>query len=245
MFALELTHDFNVLLPLLLAVTIAHGFTVLTLRRSILTEKVSRRGFHLSREYAVDPLEILFAREVMRTGIVALPADAKWPEVATALASRRPADRPDRPGPLLGRHDQRLFPIVDANRRLAGVVTRSRVRDWIEHAKQHGGRAVGRHRARGPGGRVRRRAAARPGLSDGRNRRHAPAGDQAARSDARRDDRVERSAHRTRPHPRSRAEARTRPRVGNQTACLGTSQTSGLTSVAATRAALAAAPSGA
>ena len=136
-FALELTHDFNVLLPLLLAVTVAHGFTVLTLRRSILTEKVSRRGFHLSREYAVDPLEIIFAREVARTGIVALPSDAKWPEVATALESHRPADRPDRPGPLHGRHDQRLFPIVDANRRLVGVAARGRVREWIEHAKQH------------------------------------------------------------------------------------------------------------
>ena len=32
------------LLPLLVAVTVAHGFTVLALRRSILTEKVARRG---------------------------------------------------------------------------------------------------------------------------------------------------------------------------------------------------------
>src|SRR5205807_9090704 len=48
-FALELTHDVNMLLPLMLAVIIAHGFTVLTLRRSILTEKVSRRGYHWSR----------------------------------------------------------------------------------------------------------------------------------------------------------------------------------------------------
>src|SRR5499426_436573 len=68
-FALELTHDVNVLLPLMLAVTVAHGFTVLTLRRSILTEKVARRGFHLSREYAVDPLEIIFAREVARRSV--------------------------------------------------------------------------------------------------------------------------------------------------------------------------------
>src|ERR1700733_14541110 len=65
-FALELTHDVNMILPLLVAVTIAHGFTVLMLPRSILTEKVARRGFHLSREYAVDPLELLFVREVMR-----------------------------------------------------------------------------------------------------------------------------------------------------------------------------------
>src|SRR5207342_2452785 len=74
-FALELTHDVNMLLPLLVAVTIAHGFTVLMLPRSILTEKVSRRGFHVSREYAVDPLEILFVREVMRTNTVAIAAD--------------------------------------------------------------------------------------------------------------------------------------------------------------------------
>src|SRR5213076_1668688 len=72
-FVLELTHDINMLLPLLVAGTIAHAFTVLVLPRSILTEKVSRRGYHLSREYAVDPLEILFVREVMRTNVVALP----------------------------------------------------------------------------------------------------------------------------------------------------------------------------
>ena len=64
------------LLPLLLAVTIAHGFTVLMLRRSILTEKISRRGYHLSREYAIDPLEILFVREVAREVEVSLVDEA-------------------------------------------------------------------------------------------------------------------------------------------------------------------------
>jgi chloride channel protein, CIC family len=68
-FALELTHDINVLLPLLVASVIAHLFTVLVLKRSILTEKVARRGYHVSREYSVDPLEILFVRDVMRTGL--------------------------------------------------------------------------------------------------------------------------------------------------------------------------------
>ena len=74
-FALELTHDINVLLPLLVASVIAHGFTVLVLKRSILTEKVARRGYHLSREYAVDPLEILFVRDAMRTNLVAFPSE--------------------------------------------------------------------------------------------------------------------------------------------------------------------------
>ena len=106
-FALELTHDVNVLLPLLVSVTLAHGFTVLALRRSILTEKVSRRGYHLSREYAVDPLEILFVREVMRRNVVALPATMSLDALREARARR-----------------QLLCPVVDADRRLLGVVTR-------------------------------------------------------------------------------------------------------------------------
>ena len=112
-FALELTHDVNMLLPLLIAVTIAHGFTVLALRRSILTEKVARRGYHLSREYAVDPLEILFAREVMRSNIFTLSATTRRDTVAEVL-------RPDPTRPL-----QRLFPVVDESAHLAGVVTRA------------------------------------------------------------------------------------------------------------------------
>jgi CIC family chloride channel protein len=62
-FAFELTHDGNVFVPLLVCSAIAYALTVLTLKPSILTEKVARCGYHLSREYAVDPLEILFAHE--------------------------------------------------------------------------------------------------------------------------------------------------------------------------------------
>jgi H+/Cl- antiporter ClcA len=73
-FALELTHDINMMLPLLLAVAFSYGFTVLAMRRSILTEKVSRRGYHLSCEYAVDPLEVLSVREAMRDDVDGLTA---------------------------------------------------------------------------------------------------------------------------------------------------------------------------
>ncbi len=122
-FSLELTHDVNMLLPLLVACVAAHVFTVLTLRRSILTEKVSRRGYHLSREYAVDPLEILFVREVMRTNIAALPADAALPDLLRTV-------HPDH-----GPRGQHLYPVVDAGRRLVGVVTR---RDLRRLAEQRG-----------------------------------------------------------------------------------------------------------
>jgi len=111
-FALELTHDVNMLLPLLIGVSAAHAFTVLVLKRSILTEKIARRGYHLTREYAIDPLEILFAREVMHTSVVVLPIDAPIEKLAA----------PVRVDPLGG--PQRLYPVVSEGGRLEGVVTR-------------------------------------------------------------------------------------------------------------------------
>ncbi|HWH21597.1 MAG TPA: chloride channel protein, partial [Solirubrobacterales bacterium] len=64
-FAVELTHRYEALLPLLIGATTAYAISVLILRRSVLTEKVARRGIHLSREYSVDPLEVLFVGDVM------------------------------------------------------------------------------------------------------------------------------------------------------------------------------------
>ena len=121
-FALELTHDVNMLLPLLVAVSMAHAFTVLTLKRSILTEKIARRGYHLTREYAIDPLEILFAREVMRGGVVALPLDAPLDRLAA----------PVRVDALGG--PQRLYPVVSDGDTLAGVVTRFDLRELAARA---------------------------------------------------------------------------------------------------------------
>src|SRR6202042_1828146 len=105
LFALELTHDINVLLPLLVAAMLAHGTTVLLLKRSILTEKVARRGFHLTREYSTDPLEILFVREVMRTKLAVLPAEATMEELRGILLHHQ-----------RGR-GQHLYPVLDAEER--------------------------------------------------------------------------------------------------------------------------------
>jgi CBS domain-containing protein len=115
-FAFELTHDDNVFLPLLVGSIVAHGFTVLVLKRSILTEKVARRGYHLSREYSVDPLEILFVREVMRTNVVVLPATSTIAEVQHSLRTDH-------------RQAQRLLPVVDGDGQLVGVLTRGDIRD--------------------------------------------------------------------------------------------------------------------
>jgi chloride channel protein, CIC family len=126
-FALELTHDVTVLLPLLVASMLAHGFTVLTLRRSILTEKVARRGYHLSREYTVDPLEILFVREVMRTNIAVLPANTPVNDLAQSLHGDH-------------KHGQRLYPVVGGDGHFAGVVTRHDLQKFlVEHPAESNG----------------------------------------------------------------------------------------------------------
>jgi CBS domain-containing protein len=108
------------MLPLLVAAILAHGTTVLLLKRSILTEKVARRGFHLTREYSIDPLEILFVREVMRTKLAVLPAEATVEDLRH-IVLREPAGR--------GQH---LYPVVDDEKRLTGVVTRKQLRELID-----------------------------------------------------------------------------------------------------------------
>jgi hypothetical protein len=97
-FGLELTHDLNAIVPMLLAVIVAHAVTVLTLPRSILTEKVSRRGFHLSREYTVDPLETLLVRDVMDELGAAQPAQSNLS--SNSVGEKRPRIVIGRSAPL-------------------------------------------------------------------------------------------------------------------------------------------------
>jgi chloride channel protein, CIC family len=117
-FSIELTHDINMLLPLLVGCALAHTFSSLFLRRSILTEKISRRGYHLTREYSVDPLEVVFAREAMRTNIVAFPANVSLAELGEALNTER-------------KRGQYLYPVVGENHALMGVLTRRDVQELM------------------------------------------------------------------------------------------------------------------
>jgi H+/Cl- antiporter ClcA len=121
MFAFELTHEVNVLPALLVSCIAAHGFTVLVMRRSILTEKVARRGYHVSREYSVDPLESLRVEEVMDREIQSVPPGMKVSELSERIGARDPA---------VTRHH--ALPIVDGEGKLAGIITRGDVLRSIE-----------------------------------------------------------------------------------------------------------------
>jgi H+/Cl- antiporter ClcA/CBS domain-containing protein len=112
-FTLELTHDLNALPALFIGSITALGFTVLVLRRSILTEKLARRGQHISREYSVDLFELMRVSDVMDHEIPAVPAEMTVSELSAQIA-RNDSSIARRRGTL----------IVDADQRLAGIVTR-------------------------------------------------------------------------------------------------------------------------
>ena len=123
-FTLELTHDLNLLPALLIASIAAHALTVLMLRRSILTEKVARRGYHVTREYSVDPLAVFRVSDVMDPMPPIVPASMKVTELSDRLAQR---------DPVLSRR-QGTF-IVDESNRLIGIITRGDVLRGLEHER--------------------------------------------------------------------------------------------------------------
>jgi chloride channel protein, CIC family len=65
LFSLEVTHCLHALVPLTIGCVFSYLVTALLMPRSILTEKLSRRGYHLTREYGVDPLEIVMVADLM------------------------------------------------------------------------------------------------------------------------------------------------------------------------------------
>jgi CBS-domain-containing membrane protein len=109
-FAFELTHDMKSLLPLLVACALAYLVSVLVLRRSILTEKVARRGFHVMREYAVDPLEALFVREVMLPDLYTVGPDTDVADLRRLLDDDLAARR------------QKLYPVTGESGTMVGVI---------------------------------------------------------------------------------------------------------------------------
>jgi H+/Cl- antiporter ClcA/CBS domain-containing protein len=113
LFALELTHDLNALPALMLACVAAHGVTVLLLKRSILTEKISRRGLHLTRELGVDPLAVARVQEIMSPDLPTIPATSSVRELMARIHAHDPSVT--RRAALL---------VVDEHGVLTGVVTR-------------------------------------------------------------------------------------------------------------------------
>jgi H+/Cl- antiporter ClcA/CBS domain-containing protein len=131
-FAFELTGDANALLPLLAAAAIAYGFTVLLMRRSILTEKVARRGFHIYREYSIDPLERHYVDEVMTRNVQTIDADMTVADVLRDYFGARQKYRAYpvvSAGNLVGMAERTLVELIPADQANAPIGT------FVSHAK--------------------------------------------------------------------------------------------------------------
>jgi H+/Cl- antiporter ClcA len=115
LFAAELTNHLSALPETIAASAAAYAISVLIMKRSILTEKIARRGRHILREYTVDALEFMQAGQLMTQDPRTLTGDMPLPEVARFFAEEA---------------DHRSYPVVDAQGRLLGLVSRQDALEW-------------------------------------------------------------------------------------------------------------------
>ena len=120
LFAAELTGDFALLTPLMIATGAAYAVTVLMLKRSILTEKIARRGQHVVREYSVDPFELLLVGDVMVRKVDTLPGHMRLEDAIAFFSMDEP------------RH--KSYPIESGEGRVVGMASRADILRWRREA---------------------------------------------------------------------------------------------------------------
>ena len=115
LFAAELTGRFDALPAVIAASGFAYAISVLCMRRSILTEKIARRGRHILQEYTVDPLDLQQAGQLMTPDPATLPAEMT---ISSALRF------------FTEEATHRSYPVVDTGGRLLGLASRSDALRW-------------------------------------------------------------------------------------------------------------------
>jgi CBS domain-containing protein len=128
LFAAELTNHLSALPETIAAGSAAFAISVLVMKRSILTEKIARRGKHILREYTVDALEFLLAGQVMTPDPVTLPGSMTLADTVTFFSEEA---------------QHRSYPVVDERGRLLGLVSRTDALRW----KQEDRRRLAEHLA--------------------------------------------------------------------------------------------------
>ena len=123
LFAAELTNHLSALPETIAAGAMAYAVSVLIMKRSILTEKIARRGRHILREYSVDALEFLLAGQLMTRNPKTLPASMAIPDVLRFFTEEA---------------EHRSYPVVAADGRLAGLVSRTDALRWQVENKNDG-----------------------------------------------------------------------------------------------------------
>ncbi|WP_079212875.1 chloride channel protein [Brucella pituitosa] len=115
-FAVEVTGDFQHIVPVFIATVTAYAVTVLLMKRSILTEKISRRGHNITREYSVDSHDAIRVGHVMVTAVETLPRTMSVEDAANFFASAAATHR--------------YYPVIDEQSLLLGMVGRAEALAW-------------------------------------------------------------------------------------------------------------------
>jgi CBS domain-containing protein len=119
-FAFETTQQPAGLLPLLGGCTAAYLVSALTMRHTIMTEKIARRGVRVPTEYGADYLEQVLVRDACSRDVVSLRSSDGLGDVRGRIGSGRPE------------YQHQGFPVIDDNGRVRGVVTRRTLLDPAE-----------------------------------------------------------------------------------------------------------------
>ncbi|MBW3590643.1 MAG: chloride channel protein [Actinobacteria bacterium] len=107
-FVFELTRDYDIVVPLMLATILADLIFNSLSEHSIMTEKLSRRGLRIGRHYGVDPFTTTQVRQIMSSPVETLSAQATGGEARLRF--------------MQGGHG--AFPLVDAHDRVVGILAR-------------------------------------------------------------------------------------------------------------------------
>jgi CBS domain-containing protein len=106
-FVFEITQDYRVILPLMVATVLADLIMRSLLADSLLTEKLTRRGIRGHGDYRVDPLQVTLVRQVMTGEVETIASSASVGEAREKFET--------------GPHS--AYPVMDEHH-LTGVVSR-------------------------------------------------------------------------------------------------------------------------
>ncbi|MBN1485559.1 MAG: chloride channel protein [Chloroflexia bacterium] len=115
----EMTHDYHVILPIMLSVVVSTLLSQRLSPRSVYTERMARRGLDIRFGRDVNVMEMITVEEAMGQDFDAVPPDMSLPEL----------------GILFEQSAHHGFPVVDGGGRLIGVVTLSDYRRALESGR--------------------------------------------------------------------------------------------------------------
>lgn len=124
-FPLEMTRNFNSVLPLMLVGVIASGVAYVLYRNSVITEKLVRRGLLIPQDYEADIFKRVPVSDVMDTDV---------PTIGMGMTIRELSEKIQRGDADVNRH--KGIPIVNAENKLVGIITHNDVRKAVQAGLQ-------------------------------------------------------------------------------------------------------------